>query len=150
MIAGVVTAHEGRIRLKVRGPRRQEQEVEAVIDTGYTSSLSLPPAVVASLGLRWKGFVRALLADGSECLFDVYVGQVVWDGKARRVLVDEADTDPLVGMALMSGYELKMQIRPRGKVTIKMLAWGLGIRSNQGSKAERSVAAAPSATFHAS
>jgi len=77
--------------------------------------------LVASLGLRWKSFGRGILADGRECLFDVYVSKVLWDGKERRVLVDEADTDPLVGMALLSGYELKMQVRSRGKVTIKRL-----------------------------
>jgi clan AA aspartic protease len=122
MITGLVLAREGRIRLKVRGPRRQEREIEAVIDTGYTAFLSLPPALVASLGLRWKSIGRGILADGSECLFDVYLGNLLWDGKERRILGDEADTDPLVGMALLSGYELKMQIRPRGKVAIKRLA----------------------------
>jgi clan AA aspartic protease len=121
MITGVVRAREGRIRLKVRGPRRKEQEVEAAVDTGYTASLTLPPALIASLGLRWKSFGRGILADGSECLFDVYVGQLVWDGKERRVLVDETDAEPLVGMALLNGYELKMQVRPGGKVTIKRL-----------------------------
>jgi predicted aspartyl protease len=77
--------------------------------------------LVAALGLRWKSFGRGILADGSECLFDVYVAKVVWDGKERRVLADEADTDPLVGMKLLSGYELRMQIRSRGKITIKRL-----------------------------
>lgn len=122
MITGVVDAREGRIPLKVRGPRRQDRDIEAVIDTGYTASLSLPPALIASLGLRWKSFGRGILADGSECLFDVYLGKVVWDGKERRVLVDEADTDPLVGMALLSGYELRMQVRSGGKVAIKRLS----------------------------
>jgi clan AA aspartic protease len=121
MITGIVQGREGRIRLKVRGPRRKEQEIDAVIDTGYTASLSLPPSLVTSLGLRWKSFGRGILADGSECLFDVYVAKIVWDGRERRCLVDEADTDPLVGMALLSGYELKMQVRWRGKVTIKRL-----------------------------
>jgi clan AA aspartic protease len=121
MITGVVQAREGRIRLKVRGPRRQEREIEAMIDTGFTASLSLPPSLVSSLGLRWKGFGRGLLADGSACLFDVYLAKAMWDGKERCVLVDEADTDPLVGMALLSGYELNMQVRSRGKVTIKRL-----------------------------
>jgi clan AA aspartic protease len=121
MITGVVQAREGRIRLKVRGPRRQEREIEAVIDTGYTASLSLPPSLIASLGLNWKSLDRGILADGSACLFDVYVAKVVWDGKERRILVDEADTDPLVGMALLRGYELNMQIRSRGKVTIQRL-----------------------------
>ena len=121
MITGVVQGREGRIRLKVRGPRRQQQEIGAVIDTGYTAGLSLPPTLIASLGLRWRSFGRGILADGSECLFDVYVVHVLWDGKERRVLVDEADTNPLVGMALLSGYELTMEVRSRGKVSIKRL-----------------------------
>lgn len=121
MITGVVQALEGRIRLKVRGPRRREQEIEAVIDTGYTAALSLPPALVAALGLRWKSFGRGILADGSECLFDVYAANVVRDGKERPLLVDEVDTDPLVGMTLLGGFELRMQVRSRGKVTIKHL-----------------------------
>jgi len=121
MITGVVRSREGRIRLKVRGATGQEEEIEAVIDTGYTASLSVPPSLVASLGLRWKTFGRGILADGSECLFDVYVAKVDWDGVERRVLVDEADTDPLVGMKLMSGYELRMEIRPGGNVAINRL-----------------------------
>lgn len=51
----------------------------------------------------------------------MYVAKVIWDGQERRILVDEADTDPLVGMALLSGYELKMDVRFRGKITIKRL-----------------------------
>ena len=52
MITGVVKSDEGRIRLKVKGLGRQEQKVEAVIDTGYTASLTLPPALINALGLR--------------------------------------------------------------------------------------------------
>jgi clan AA aspartic protease len=121
MITGVVKSDEGRIRLTVKGFRGREQEVEAVIDTGYTASLTLPPAVVAALGLRWLSVDRFTLADGSECIFDTYEARVVWDGKVRSILVDEADADPLVGMRLLRGYELKMQVRSRGKVTIKRL-----------------------------
>jgi hypothetical protein len=51
----------------------------------------------------------------------VYVGKLAWDGKVRRILVGEADTDPLVGMRLLRGHELRMQVRARGKVTIKRL-----------------------------
>ncbi|MHB1421681.1 MAG: hypothetical protein ACYC3I_00515 [Gemmataceae bacterium] len=93
----------------------------AAIDTGYTEWLTLPPNLVASLGLRWKTYARGIFAEGSECLFDVYAGKVVWDGKERSIQIDEADSEPLVGMALLSGYDLKMQVRPRGKITIKRL-----------------------------
>jgi len=121
MIAGVVRAREARIRLRLRGPRGHEQEVEAVIDTGYTGWLTLPPPIIAALALSWRRVDRGVLADGSECLFDVYGATVVWDRRDLRIRVDEADTDPLVGMALLNGYELKVQVRSRGKITIKRL-----------------------------
>lgn len=121
MITGVVKADEGRIRLKIRGARGREREVAAVIDTGYTASLTLPPRLIASLGLRWRSVDRGTLADGSECLFDVYEARVLWNGKLRQVLVAEADAEPLVGMRLLRGHELKMQVRAGGEVTIRRL-----------------------------
>ena len=93
MITGKVTSDEARIRLKVKGPRRRQRETEAVIDTDYTGSLTLPHRLVVALGLSWQSVDRGTLADGSECLVDVYEARVVWDGKPRRILVDEADTD---------------------------------------------------------
>jgi clan AA aspartic protease len=121
MITGVVKADEARIRLKVKGPRGRERDIEAVIDTGYTASLTLPPPLIAALRLRWRSVDRGTLADGSVCLFDVYEAKVLWNGKVRQVLVAEADADPLVGMRLLRGHELRMQVRSRGKVTIERL-----------------------------
>lgn len=121
MIAGVVKSDEDRIRIKLKGIRGRGREVEAIIDTGYTGSITLPSALIAALGLRFRSVERALLADGSGCLFDGYHGKVIWDRQVRRVLVEEADTEPLVGMRLLRGHELKMQVRYRGKVTIKRL-----------------------------
>jgi clan AA aspartic protease len=95
--------------------------VEAVIDTGYTASLTLPPASIRALGLRWRSVDRFQLADGTVVVFDVYEAKVEWDGKLRQILVDEAGSDPLVGMRLLKGHELRMQVRYRGKVTIKRL-----------------------------
>lgn len=121
MIVGRVSADEGRIRLLVIGRRGRRVEVEAVIDTGYTASLTLPSATIAALGLRWRSVDRATLADGSECLFDVYEAKAVWDGKERMILVDEADADPLIGMRLLKGFELRMQVHSGGRLTIKRL-----------------------------
>ena len=59
------------------------------------------------------------MADGSVSLFDVYQGKVLWDGRIRPVFVDEFDATPLVGMGLLKGFELNMQVRARGKITIK-------------------------------
>ena len=81
----------------------------------------MPSDLIAALGLRWLSLDRGTLADGSECLFDVYEATVVWDRQVLRIRVEAADTEPLVGMTLMRGYELKMQIREAGKLTIKRL-----------------------------
>jgi clan AA aspartic protease len=122
MITGLVNAYrEPIIRLTVRGSSGQELELEAVIDTGFNGSLSLPTALIATLGLAWRRRGRALLADGSESIFDIYEATVVWDGQPRRIAVDAADTDPLVGMSLLYGYELVIQAIDGGNVTIKEL-----------------------------
>jgi predicted aspartyl protease len=64
---------------------------------------------------------RALLGDGSESIFDIFEATVVWDGQPRRIFVDTADTAPLVGMALLKGYELILQVKDKGTVLIKAL-----------------------------
>jgi clan AA aspartic protease len=122
MITGVVTAsRQAIIRLTVRGPEGQEQEIDAVIDTGFDGILTLPPSLIATLGLVWRRRGRALLADGSESLFDIYETIVIWDGEPRRIAVDEADIDPLIGMSLLYGYELIVQAIQGGTVIIQPL-----------------------------
>jgi clan AA aspartic protease len=121
MIVGIVLARQPLIRLIIRGFRGRQQEIEAVVDTGYTGWLTLPPTVIAELDLRWRTFGRGTLADGSVSLFDVYQAKVVWDQRVRSVFVDEFDATPLVGMALLRGFEFRMLVRARGKVTIKRL-----------------------------
>lgn len=122
MISGTVTATgEAVIRFMVRGPTGRERKVSAVIDTGYTGWLTLPPDLITELGLTWSNLGHAALADGSEIEYDVYEAVVVWDGRRRVIDIDESDSDPLVGMAMLEGFELNVQVRPRGKVTITRL-----------------------------
>jgi clan AA aspartic protease len=107
--------------LTVIGPRGESSEIEAVVDTGFTSYLTLPPEVISTLGLTWKNQGRGILADGSECLFDVYWGRVIWDGKTRWIYIGQSDSDPLIGMSLLEGFELAIQVREGGAVTIRPL-----------------------------
>lgn len=124
MIRGIVTASEAVIGLTVRAPNGPTRKVDAVVDTGFDGWFTLPPDTIAGLHLPWARRGLAVLADGTEIQYDVDLATVVWDKKPRRVEVDEADTAPLVGMAMLEGYELNVQVRPRGKVTIKPLPAG--------------------------
>jgi clan AA aspartic protease len=121
VITGSVNAHrEATVRLTVRGPQAQE-EVEAIVDTGFSGFLTLPPLLVATLGLPFRSQGRAILADGSETLFEVYEAEIIWDERLRRIFVDGADTVPLIGMALLDGHELTVQVVDGGGVFIGAL-----------------------------
>ncbi len=123
MITGVVTAdRQAIIRMTVCGSAGQEHEIEAIIDTGFDGWLSLPSSLIVLLGLVWRQRGRALLADGRESVFDIYEATVIWDGQARRIPVDEVETTPLVGMSLLKGYELTVQVRAAGNVIIRLLS----------------------------
>jgi clan AA aspartic protease len=122
MIRGVVNAdREARIRLAVVGPSGQQQEIEAIIDTGFTGFLTLPTVLVAGLGLSWLCRQPGILANGSVDSFDVYVATVVWDGQFRTVEVDAADADPLAGMSLLDRHSLLIDVVRGGIVTITAL-----------------------------
>ena len=123
MITGLVTGdRQAVIHLTVRGPTGQEQDIEAIIDTGFDGWLSLPSSLIALLSLVWRQRGRAVLADGSESVFDIYEGAVLCDGQARRIPVHEAETTSLVGMSLLQGYELTVQVEPGGNVTIRAIS----------------------------
>lgn len=119
MISGVVNAdREAVIRLTVGGPSGQQQEIEAIIDTGFTGYLTLPPPFVRTLGLSWLCRQPGILADGRVEFFDVYVGTVMWDGQPRTMEMEAADTEPLVGMRLLERYSLRIDVVNSGAVTI--------------------------------
>jgi clan AA aspartic protease len=119
MINGKVDLDEARISIIVIG--NKEIEIEAVVDTGYTSRMSLPPGIIGDLGLKWDSIERSTLADGSVCIYDVFLGEVIWFDERRLIKIDEADVSPLIGMTLLQGCELKMEVCQGGDVTIRKL-----------------------------
>ena len=120
MIAGTVNAdYEAIVRLEVQGPTGQKREVDAIVDTGYNGFLTLPPHLITALGLIRQGRGRATLANGSEDIFDIYDVRVLWDSRSKEIETDAADTTPLVGMALLNGYDLHIQVAIGGRITIE-------------------------------
>ena len=122
MITGTVNArHEILIRVPVRNAAGQEQEVETILDTGFTGSLTLPSARIASLGLLWRSRGNAVLANGNIEQFDIYAATVAWDGLPRQILVQAIETAPLLGMALLAGYDLRVRVTVGGSVQIEVI-----------------------------
>jgi clan AA aspartic protease len=122
MIHGVVSRNrEAIISLVIVNENLQTKLITAVIDTGYTGYLSLPSEIITELNLSWTGIDRGTLGDGSEVTFEVYAAKVIWDGEYRNIPINEAETDPLVGISLLYGYDLHIQTVEGGNVTIKLL-----------------------------
>ena len=118
MITGAVNRNvEPTIRLTVRGPD-DEQQLEAIVDTGFTGFLTLPPSFIATLELPRLCLGRAELANGMIDLFDIHEATVLWDGQPRSVEAESADTDVLVGMALIAGLHLHVHAVEDGTVLI--------------------------------
>jgi clan AA aspartic protease len=119
MITGIVNADfEPIISLSICDSDGKIYTQEAIVDTGFNGWLSLPPDLIAQLNLKWKRRGRAILGDGTECVFNVYEAVLVWDENLLTIPIDEADSEPLVGMSLMEGYQLKVQVFEGGYVEL--------------------------------
>ena len=122
MIAGKVTAdREAVIELQLAGPVPETQQINAVIDTGYNGNPTLPGHLITALQLPSAGFRRAALADGSSAILNVYLGNVVWHGRPHEVVVARAEGAPLVGMSLLRGSRMTMDVIDNGDVLIAEL-----------------------------
>ena len=122
MILGFVHNREAIVQLAVIGDQQKKQGIRAIIDTGFTGSLTLPPSMIADLELIWFTQQEGFLGDGSRRTFDVYRGAVIWDGQLRVIEINASDTAPLVGMALLEGFELRVQAYEGGSVAILPIA----------------------------
>jgi len=122
MIGNVNSRREAIIQFAVLGENNQRQAIKAVIDTGYTGFLTLPSAIITTLELTWYMQEEGILGDGSLCMFNVFEAIVIWDGQLKSIEINESETDPLVGMGLLEGYELNIQGFEGGLVTIKVLS----------------------------
>lgn len=109
------------IRLSIFDSNGQPFAFDAIVDTGFNGSLTLPTSVILNLGLVWQTRGSAILANGAEEECDIYTGAVLWDEQPHSLLVEAADTDPLVGMRLMAGYRITVEDVDGGAVIIERM-----------------------------
>ncbi len=109
------------ITLAVAGPTNRKVEVEAVIDTGFTDYLTLGRDTVTHLGLRFRESMVYELVNNEFEMLDLYECRVLWDGHWRRVLASAAEGGSLVGMGLMKGFHLGIDIVDGGRVELRRL-----------------------------
>lgn len=125
MLTGRVTAErEAVVPIDVHGPTARTATTEAAIDTGYNGYLTLPPRLIEDLELPFAGTARAALGDGKEVELDLFIASVQWEQERREVLVLSASGGILLGMAMLAGSRLVLEVEAGGAVTIEPLGAG--------------------------
>jgi clan AA aspartic protease len=111
---------QGIVLLHVQGPAGTK-EVEAIVDTGFTGYLSIPPEIVDALNLPVVDVTTAELADGNDATFFLHRATVLFGGTEESVVVYAAGGRRLMGMALLDGWDLCIQVREGGEVRVEPL-----------------------------
>ena len=120
MIEGMINAkYDAVVNLRVQGPDGRALEIEAVVDTGYSGFLTLSSAVVAELDLPHALVREITLADDSTVELDVHRVNVFWDGEPITIPADITGSTPLIGMLLLNGYRLIIDVEVGGAVIIQ-------------------------------
>ena len=121
MVTGSVSRLVGTIRFPIEDVNGNRQDVEADVDTGFTGFLTLPSARIQLLGLPYHSYRVATLGDGTSVLMHLFDAVVIWDGQPISVQVTESESNPLVGMRMLAGHRLRMDIIDGGMVEIEKL-----------------------------
>ena len=119
MMTGTVNRDlEARLPLALHDANGNQCVVDAMIDTGFNGYLTLPAHVIQSLNLPWLCRQEGELVDGTIVVLDVYVAMVEWHREPRSIEIEATDATPLLGMALLEGSELRIQVLDGGSATV--------------------------------
>ena len=121
MASGVVRSLVPLIPLVVRGRDGGLRRYQAVLDTGFTGTVALPAPDVQRLGLSNPQTEHVTFANGESGNCDVYFADVLWDGEEQPAKIYAIGEDPLVGMALLRGSRVEMDVVEGGAVLVEPL-----------------------------
>jgi predicted aspartyl protease len=112
------------LRLLVTGPGGVAVGTTALLDTGFSGALTLPPSLVRLLDLPLQTTMPVTLAHGLRVTLRIFEAQVLWHGQQRSVPVHECDNVPLVGVGLVYGSRLRADVLDGGELSIEPIAPG--------------------------
>lgn len=113
------------VEVTVEGADGTDRTLGAVLDTGFTGYLALPPGEVRALGLAQETETRVTPANGETHAVATYqapaaLGSDLPSAASVVEIIEAGET--LVGAGLLWGHDLRIQYAPGGKVEIERLA----------------------------
>ena len=119
MASGVVRGLVPIVAVSIMAKDGALRRFQAVMDTGFTGTVALPAPDVERLGLSNPQPERVRFANGESGGCDVYQANVIWDGEEMSVDIYAIGVEPLVGMALLRGNRVTMDVAEGGAVVIE-------------------------------
>ena len=122
MIAGRVSPQlEAVVPLRVWGRSHTVATLRFVVDTGFDGFVCVSAEQADALDLAPVGTQPVVLGDGSSARLKLFEAVVEWHGEHVPVPVLEVEGGPLLGMALLHGSRMTMDIVADGPLRIEPL-----------------------------
>lgn len=118
----VVDGREALVPLLVEAQTGEFELIDFAIDTGFTGLMTLPAAEITKLGLPYVMNEYATLADGSIVECRVFQSRIGWHNRLRVVDITETPDMRLIGMRLLRGSLVTIQVEQGGDVEITPLS----------------------------
>ena len=92
------------------------------MDTGFNGDILLPPGVIQRLEVVESDEIEMTLANGQEIQLGSWRGTVLWHDQPLSVRVVQADGAPLLGMNLLQGSRVTLDVEVDGDVKVDELS----------------------------
>lgn len=100
----------------------ESHEITALIDTGFNGYLTLPGRLLEAMQPVSAGTRRVELGDGRITELEIFLIHIPWNGKPREILAMQSESQPLVGMSLLWGHRLEVEVETDGHVLIEKVS----------------------------
>ncbi len=110
------------LTVEIVTPGGQPRPIEVALDTGFNGQIALPAITIQRLELSEESSRLAITATGDRVRLTTYYSTMMWHGEPRIIEVVEADSEPLLGMELLLGNRVTLDVLEGGPVTIYPLS----------------------------
>ena len=110
------------LTVEIVTPSGQPHPIEVALDTGFNGQIALPAITIQRLELSEESSRLAITATGDRVRLTTYYSTMMWHGEPRIIEVVEADSEPLLGMELLLGNRVTLDVLEGGPVTIYPLS----------------------------
>ena len=110
------------LTVEIVTPSGQPRPIEVALDTGFNGQIALPAITIQRLELSEESSRLAITATGDRVRLTTYYSTMMWHGEPRIIEVVKADSEPLLGMELLLGNRVTLDVLEGGPVTIYPLS----------------------------